>query len=162
MSKKNIFLLAAWYLAWWIVASIYWKKKPEDLKNELDTAKESWKGSFKVIMDNFIDTHSNMIDDFKKELYSEKNKALFNEHKDEIIKIIDSYREKWNVLLDELREKGKSYVYTTSEKLEELYKEKLSEIEELKWVAPSKIDDLKNKLHANFQDLKSQINKIKK
>jgi hypothetical protein len=45
-------------------------------------------------MDNFVDTHSNMIDDLKKELLSDKNKAIFNEHKEEIIKIIDSYKEK--------------------------------------------------------------------
>jgi len=162
MSKKNVFLLAAWYIAGWIVASIYWKKKPEELKTELESAKESWKGSFKVIMDNFVDTHSNMIDDLKKELLSDKNKAIFNEHKEEIIKIIDSYKEKWNILIEELRVKGKSYIYTTSEKLEELYKEKLWEIEELKWVAPAKVEELKTKLLTSFEDLKNEIKNIKK
>ncbi len=162
MSKKNIFLLAAWYIAGGIVASIYSKKKPEELKTELESAKESGKWSFKVIMDNFVDTHANMIDDLKKELLSEKNKAIFNEHKEEIIKIIDSYKEKWNILIEELRVKGKSYIYTTSEKLEELYKEKLSEIEELKWIAPAKVEELKEKLLTSFNDLKNEIKNIKK
>ena len=40
MSKKNLFLLAAWYVAGWIIASIYNKKKPEQLKKELTKAKE--------------------------------------------------------------------------------------------------------------------------
>ena len=42
MSKKNLFLLAAWYIAGWVIASIYNKKKPEQLKKELTKAKETW------------------------------------------------------------------------------------------------------------------------
>lgn len=76
MSKKNIFLLAAWYIAGGIVASIYSKKKPEELKTELESAKESGKWSFKVIMDNFVDTHANMIDNLKKNYLVKKIKLF--------------------------------------------------------------------------------------
>lgn len=161
MSKKNIFLLAAWYIAWWLIASVYNKKKPNELKKEIEKAKESWEWSFKVIVDSFIETHSNLIEDLKKDLMSEKNIKIFNEHKDMILKIMDSYKEKWNILIEELKTKWKEYVFTTSEKLEKLYTDKIKEIEELKWVAPEKLSELKDKLLVTFQELKKEIKKIK-
>lgn len=162
MSKKNIFLLAAWYVAGWIIASIYNKKKPEELKKELSKAKEAWEGSFKILLDTFINTQANLIEDLKKEVLSEKNMKLFNEHKDEVLKIIDSYKEKGNLLLKELKENGKDYLVVISEKLEKLYEEKISEIESLKWMAPEKVEELKSKLLSTYDELKKEIKKIKK
>lgn len=161
MSKKNIFLLAAWYVAGWIIASIYNKKKPEELKKELSKAKEAWEGSFKILLDTFINTQANLIEDLKKEVLSEKNIKLFNEHKDEVLKIIDSYKEKGNLLLKELKENGKDYLVVVSEKLEKLYNEKVSEIESLKWMAPEKVEELKSKLLSTYDELKKEIKKIK-
>jgi len=161
MSKKNIFLLAAWYVAGGLVASLYNKKKPAELKKELESAKETGEWSFKVIVDSFIETHSNLVDDLKKELMTEKNMKIFNEHKDEVLKILDSYKEKWNILIDELKVQWKSYLFTASEKLEELYKEKIDEIESLKWVAPEKIAEFKDKLLVSFDELKNEIKKVK-
>ncbi len=48
MSKKNLFILAAGYIAGWIVASIYGKKKPTEIKKEIAEAKENWEWNFKV------------------------------------------------------------------------------------------------------------------
>ncbi len=157
MSKKNIFLLAAWYFAGWIISSIYSKKTSTTLKKDLKSAKENWTWSFKVLVDNFLDTQTNMIDDVKKEVFSEKNKKLFNEHKEELLEILESYKEKGNILLEELKVKWKDYANTTSEKLEKLYNEKIKEIEELRWVAPEKMDELKSRLFANFKELKAKI-----
>lgn len=162
MSKKNIFLIAAWYIAGWLVASIYNKKKPEQLKKELLKAKETWEGSFKILLDTFVDTQANLIEDIKKEILSEKNIKLFNEHKEEIFKILDSYKEKGNLLLEELKVNWKDYLVIISEKLEKLYNEKISEIESLKWIAPEKMEELKDKLLSAYEDLKKEIMKIKK
>lgn len=162
MSKKNLFILAAWYIAWWVIASLYNKKKPEQIKKDIEKAKEKWESSFKVVYDNFVQTHSNLFEDVKNEVLSEKNKALFNEHKEDVIKILDSYKEKSSILIEELKVKGKTYLFTTSEKLEKLYNEKLEEIESLKWVAPEKMSDLKEKLLESFEELKNEIKKIKK
>ncbi len=161
MSKKNLFLLAAWYVAGWIIASIYNKKKPEQLKKELTKAKESGEGSFKVLVDSFVETHANLLDDLKKEVMSEQNIAKFEAHKEEVFKIIDSYKEKWNSLINELRENGKGYILVISKKLEDLYNEKLLEIESIKDMTPEKIDELKNKLLLSFEELKKEIKKIK-
>ncbi|MDD3144541.1 MAG: hypothetical protein PHV23_00355 [Candidatus Gracilibacteria bacterium] len=162
MSKKNIFLLAAGYVAGGIIASIYNKKKPEELKKELSKAKEAGEGSFKILLDTFINTQANLIEDLKKEVLSEKNIKLFNEHKDEVLKIIDSYKEKGNLLLKELKENGKDYLVVVSEKLEKLYNEKVSEIESLKGMAPEKVEELKSKLLSTYDELKKEIKKIKK
>ncbi len=161
MSKKNLFLLAAWYVAGWIIASIYNKKKPEQLKKELTKAKENWEGSFKVLVDTFIETHSNLLDDLKKEVLSEQNIAKFESHKEEVLKIIDSYKEKWNLLINELKQNWKGYILVISKKLEDLYKEKLIEIESIKDMTPEKIEELKNKLFVSFEELKKEIKKIK-
>ena len=161
MSKKNLFLLAAWYIAGWVIASIYNKKKPEQLKKELTKAKETWEGSFKVLVDTFIETHSNLLDDLKKEVLSEQNIAKFESHKEEVLKIIDSYKEKWNSLINELKENGKWYILVISKKLEDLYNEKLLEIESIKGMTPEKIEELKNKLLLSFEELKKEIKKIK-
>lgn len=162
MSKKNLFLLAAWYVAGWIIASLYNKKKPDQIKKDIDKAKEKWESTFKVLVDNFVQTHANLIDDVKKELLSEKNLAKYKEHKEEILKIIDSYKEKSNLLLDELKVKWKNHLYVASEKLEKLYNEKVTEIEQLKWLAPEKISDLKESLLSSFEEIKKEIKKIKK
>lgn len=161
MSKKNLFLLAAWYIAGWVIASIYNKKKPEQLKKELTKAKETWEWSFKVLVDSFIETHSNLLDDLKKEVLSEQNIAKFESHKEEVIKIIDSYKQKWNELINELKQNWKSYILIISEKLEDLYNEKLLEIESIKGMTPEKIEEIKNKLLLSFEELKKEIKKIK-
>ena len=162
MSKKNIFLLAAWYVAGWLIASIYNKKQPTELKKELETASVSWEWKFKIMVDSFVETHSALVEDLKKELMTEKNIKIFNEHKEELLNILDSYKEKWNNLIEELKKEGKWYIVTASEKLETLYKEKIEELETLKWVAPEKIEWFKEKLLSSFEELKTEMKKIKK
>lgn len=161
MSKKNLFLLAAWYVAGWIISSLYNSKKPEELKKTLKEAKEKWDGSFKILVDTFIETHTNLIDDLREELLSEKNKKLLTDHKDDILNIIDSYKEKWNLLIEELKINGKSYLYETTEKLDLLYREKILELDELKSIAPDKMELLKDKLLLSFEELKKEIKNVK-
>jgi len=162
MSKKNFFLLAAGYVAWGIIASLYNRKKPEQLKKEISKAKEAWEGSFKVLVDNFLETHSNLLDDLKKEILTPENIAKFESHKEDVLKIIDSYKQRWNELINELKQNWKGYVLVVQKKLEELYNEKLIEIDNLKDLAPEKINELKNKLFLSFEELKKEIKKIKK
>jgi hypothetical protein len=41
---------------------------------------------------NFIDTHENLIEDLKNHILTDKNKALFNEKKEELLKVVDVYK----------------------------------------------------------------------
>lgn len=161
MSKKNIFLLAAWYLAGGLVASLYGKKNPSDFKKDLEDKKAKGEWEFKLMLDNFVETHSNLIEDMKVKILTDENKAMFNQKKDEILAIVDSYKDRWIELIEELKVQGKDYVSKASEELEKLYSEKKQEIEWLKWVAPEKIQEIKNSLKEVFEEIKEKINKKK-
>lgn len=161
MSKKNIFLLAAGYVLGGVVASLYNKKKPEDLKKELKDAKASWESDLKVLFDNFVETHKNLLKDLEWEIMSEKNKKLFEEKKAQLLEIAYDYRSKGNELLEELKVKGKEFIVEASAQLEKMYEEKKWELEELKDVSPEKVEDLKKNLLAIFNEIKEKMKKMK-
>jgi undecaprenyl pyrophosphate synthase len=132
MSKKNIFLLAAWYVAGGLIASLYGKKKPWELQKDLEKSRKEGEGDFKVVLDNFIDTHANLIEKLKKEVLTDKNKELFNSKKDELLKVVDVYKKQWEELVDELKTKWKGFLVEASDNLEKLYDEKVEQIEQIK------------------------------
>lgn len=157
MFNKKMFLVAAGYIAWGIVSSLYNKKKPKDLKAELKEWKENWWSEFKILLSNFVDTHKNLIWDIEKEIMSNENKALFQEKKSQLLEMADVYKLEGNKLLAELKQNGKEYLVEASEKLEKLYIEKKDELEELKDVSPSTIEELKWNLFTAFQEMKEKM-----
>jgi len=44
------------------------------------------------MLNNFIDTHSNLLEDLKTHVLTEKNKKIFNDKKDELLEIVDVYK----------------------------------------------------------------------
>ena len=52
MSKKNLFLVAAWYLLWGFISSKYNKKSSWELEDELKDSREKWEGEFKILFDD--------------------------------------------------------------------------------------------------------------
>lgn len=159
MSKKNIFLLAAGYLAGGVVAALFNKKSDSDIKKELRASKKSGEGEFSVFVDNFIATHKNLLDTFTKEILSDKNKALLEGKKQDLLSVIESYKNEGSVLLEELKGKWAWFVSQTAENLEKLYEEKKWEISDLKGVAPEKLDELKTKLTQAYGELKAELKK---
>jgi len=157
MSKKNLFILAVWYIAGWIVSSFYNKKKPSELKKDLEKSRKEWEGDFKVILNNFIDTHINFIEDLKSHIMTEKNKKIFNEKKDELLALVDIYKKQWLELTEELKIKGKEFFTEASEKLEHLYEEKKEQIDFLKEEAPIKINEIKEDLKEVYSEIKSKV-----
>ncbi len=157
MSKKNIFLVAAWYIAGGLIASFYNKKKPEDLKNDLEESKNKWEWEFRIILNNFIETHENLFNDIKNHMNSEKNKEFFNIKKDELLKIVDTYKTQWIELLKELKVKWKTFIWEASEKLEKLYNDKIGEIDAIKEIAPEKLNEIKEKLKGTYEEIKNKI-----
>lgn len=159
MSKKNIFLLAAWYIAGGFIATLYGKKKPGELKKELETSRKEGEWDFKVMIDNFIDTHSTLIEKLKKEVLTDKNKELFKEKKEELLNVVDSYKNEWTKLVEELKVQWKEFLTEASDNLEKIYEEKVEEIEQLKEVAPEKAKELANELKETFDEVKEKIKK---
>lgn len=157
MSKKNLFILAAWYVAGGIVASLFNKNKPNEIKKQLAASKESGEGEFSVFVDNFMDTHKNLIDTLKKEVLTDENKAFLESKKQDVLGIIDSYKNDASVLLEELKGKWAGFLTETAENMEKLYNEKKNEISEVKWVAPERLEELKEKLKVAYSELKQDL-----
>jgi hypothetical protein len=44
------------------------------------------------MLNNFIKTHSNLLEDLKTHVLTEKNKKIYNEKKEELLGIVDSYK----------------------------------------------------------------------
>lgn len=157
MFNKKFFLLAAGYIAGWVVSSLYNKKKPKDLKAELKQGKENGEWEFKVLLNNFVDTHKNLLADIEAEIMSDKNKAIFLEKKAQLLEIADMYKAEGNRLLEELKHNGKTYLVEASEKLETLYKEKRAELEDLKEISPEKALELKGNLLEAFEEIRNKM-----
>ncbi len=162
MKKKNIFLIVAWYLLWGLVSSKYSKKKPWELEKELNESKEKGEGEFKVLFEDFIETHKNLFINIKKEEFYKKAEKSLVKKKKELLKIVDSYKDNWVNLLEELKIKWKTYLVETSDKLEKLYQDKKEEIELLKEKAPEKMTEIKEKLVESFKEIKEKIQKEEK
>lgn len=159
MSKKNIFILAAWYIAGWIISSLYWKKKPGELKKEIEESKNEGESDFKIIVDNFIDTHSNLLDNLKSHIITDRNKKIFEEKKEEVLWIVDTYKKQWLDLTEELKTKWKVFLNEASETLHNLYEEKKEEIDSLKETTPKKAAEMKKNLKESFEDIKTKMKK---
>jgi len=44
------------------------------------------------MFDNFIDTHSTLIEELKKQVLTDKNKELLKEKKEDLLKVVDVYK----------------------------------------------------------------------
>lgn len=158
MSKKWFGFLAVWYLVWSLVSSIYTKKTGKTFKKDLEKSDYS----LKLLFENFVDMHKELLLDVKEELTSEKNMEIYNKYKDEILKIFETYKEKWELLLADLKKNGKKYIDKTSENLKILYKEKIKELEWLKWLSKEKTEKLKWDLTSFFEKMQDEIKKVGK
>lgn len=159
MSKKNIFLLAAWYVAGGFIATMFSKKKPGELKKELKKSRKEGEWDFKVMFDNFIDTHSTLIGELKKQVLTDKNKELLKEKKEDLFKVVDVYKAEWLKIADELKSKWKEFLVEASDNLEKLYQEKKEEIDQIKDVAPQKAKEIASDLKESFDEVKEEIKK---
>lgn len=157
MFNKKFLALVVWYLAWSVVSSVFSNKKWEDIKKELKKAKRKWEDSTKVFLDNFIETHKNLLEYAKKEINSPKNKEFLNTKKAELLKAVDDYRLEWEKLLQELKTNWKDYLEVAKGKMKDLYEEKKWLLDDLKSESPEKIEWLKKKLSKAFEDFKKKI-----
>jgi hypothetical protein len=55
------------------------------------------------MLDNFIGTHANLIEELKKQVLTDKNKELYKEKKEELLKVVDTYKKQGLELVDELK-----------------------------------------------------------
>lgn len=83
MNKKILFLL--WiYTSWVIITLLYNKKNPTIIQNELEKTKKSNKSDLKILFNNFIEIHKNLLNDLKDKTLTQENKKLFETKKDKL------------------------------------------------------------------------------
>lgn len=157
MFNKKFLSLLTWYVLGWLVASIYSKKNSWDLEKELKKTHKSWEWELTVLLNNFIETHKNLLDSIKKEPFYKNNKKIFIAKKAEFLKSAGEYKIEWKELINELKLKGKDYASETYKKLEKLYESKKEELESFKDTAPEKVSVLKNRLLASYEETKEKI-----
>lgn len=158
MNKKLLVLL--WVYASGVAAALlYNKKTPEQIETEMKNAQASGEKDIKVLFNNFIEIHQNLLDTLKARLLTDENKQKFYEKKDELVALAQDFRVKWESLVQEYKLKGKDYANEWVEKLEKFYHETLSDLDELKKKAPEKIEEAKSKVISYFDELKVRLKK---
>lgn len=158
MFGNKILLAAAAYIVGSVVASTYNSKKWEKVREDIQSAKQLWEDSNKIILNSFIDTHVNALTSLKAKYVTPENKAFFEWKVTEAKKAVAEYAKEWESLLEELKVKGWDYAEEAKVELQKLYESKKEEIEEVIW-SPDKVEKIKNKLSATYKDLKSKIEK---
>lgn len=158
MNKKLLVLL--WVYASWVVAALlYNKKSPTEIKTELDEANKTWQKSFKVLFNNFIEIHKNLLEDFKVKVLTEENKKLLYTKRDEFLELTEEYKVKAQKIFQEYKHLWKNYADEWLKKLKKFYNEKLDEIEDLKKKAPDKVNEAREKLLWYYNEFKAKMKK---
>lgn len=158
---KKLFYLAMGYIAWNAVSSLYWNKKWKELKKDMKKASNDKHDPKMVLIENFIETHKNFFNDLKEMVESEENRQYFKDKKEEVLDLIERYKEDSEWMIDELKWKWKKYIEEVSVKLEEFYKEKKKEWEAYltsAW-AKEELGHFKEKLGEVYEELKSKLKK---
>lgn len=158
MNKKILLLLGA-YASWVAAAVLYNKKNPSEIKSEIDNARKNDDNNLKVLFNNFIEIHKNLLDDLKAKTLTEENKEMFYKKRDEFLVLVEDYREKAIKIFEEYKVKWKDYAEEWLKKLEKFYKEKLEELDNLKEDAPEKLKDAREKLLAHYSEFRSKLKK---
>lgn len=151
MFNKKMLLVLGGYIAWSIVNSLYNDTKWKELKKEIKQAKKDWYDSKRLIMDNFIETHSNLLRSLKKDVLTDENIAYFNEKKEDAKKIIHEYKIKWEEVFSDLKGKGTDFVESKREDISELYDEGKKTFEKAKIKTPKELKKIKDKIIAKAE-----------
>ena len=146
MFSRKLALLAAWYVAWNVVSSLYNAKKWKDLKKTVVKAKQAWDNEKSIIINNLIDTHKSFFDDIKWML-SEESQNLLETKKVQVLKVVDSFKNEGDKMI-------KDFWWKTTwmkSKIQKLYDEKRDEIRShLQDVSPDDMKKVTDKLFLYF------------
>ncbi len=156
---NKLLMLAAGYVAWSVVSSLFSKDKWDKLRKKMDAAKKKWEDTHGVILDHFIETQKSALDSLKSQALTDENVSKFNEKKKDLLKVVDDYKKQWEKMLKDLDKNGEDYISEAQEKLEKLYQEKTSQIKDIKW---EDVQAVWKKLLAKFEDFKAKIEAPKK
>ncbi len=127
---QKTLLLVGWYVVWSLITSLYNDKKGKKVREELEEVKWDNKEAQKIIINNFIDTHKNLLESFKKNILTEENKTLLNQK------------------FDKAKNEFENFVEDKKEDLKDLQKN-----------TPNKINKIKKNIVSKFSEVKEKISK---
>lgn len=160
-AKKTLLMLGAAYFAGVAISSLYQKKDKKVLREELANKDGEKFEQLKVLFANFMDIHSDAMTDVKDKTLTEENIAFLNEKKEDLLKVVDSYKVKWEEYLKTAQDKGVEYKDEALANLNKLYLEKKEELDELIKKSPELVSEYREKLVDYLEDLSKKINDIK-
>lgn len=95
MFGRKILFLAAWYVAWNVVSSIYnWNKRK--------VQKDQQKQDVKLMVENFLETQKNFVSDIEKKYLSEENREALGKKKKQFLEHSEKYIKQGEKLLSEI------------------------------------------------------------
>lgn len=156
--KKKLFYILSGYAIGSIVASLYNDKKGNELRKDLEKAKQSWKNLKKILFSNFMGIQKRFFRDLEEKVLTEERQEYIDSKKEEVKKMIEKYREEWEELVKTLQKKWKLYASDVSKKVEEFFNEKVEEGEEtLKHFGEVVVEEFKDKLSQVSEKIKEKI-----
>jgi len=157
MSIKWLLTIAAWYVAWSVITSIFSKKTPNVVKKELDKVKDSKEETISVLFNNFLETQKNFFENIKKDLTTEENMTLLEKKKAEVISLFDEYKQEALVFIKDLTSSDEQRISLSKVKLENIYNEKKLKFNEIINELPESASEIKTKLLESFEDFKNKF-----
>jgi len=158
MNKKLLVILWA-YVSWIVTALLYNKKTPSEIKLELEEANKSWEGSFRFLLNNFIEIHKNLLDDIKFKVLKEEKKELFYTKKNDFLNLVKEYKLKAQEIFEEYKSLWEDYIDEQIKKLEKFYNEKKDELDKLRDKTSYEFEEAYQKLLWYYNEFKEKIKK---
>ena len=84
-----------------VAASVY-SKKDKQLSLELCDKEKNCEDKTKLLLQNFVEIHQNMLDDLKKKYLTDENIKKFNEKKADLMVYLEDYKKEAEQMLNGL------------------------------------------------------------
>lgn len=156
MNKKLLLLLWA-YTAWVVAASVY-SKKDKQLSLDLCDKDKNCEDKAKLVLENFIDIHQNMLQDIKKKYLTDENIEKLNKAKADLMVYVEDYKAWAQKVFLEVKDKWNDYLDEWLLKLKDFYDLQLKNIEDAE--TREKIDEYKDKLVEVYNDFLKKIKSL--
>jgi hypothetical protein len=124
---RKILALIAGYLAWSLVMTMFTKKSSIELKEQAKECKLWWKCEKTVFIKNFIETQKDFYNHIREKYFTDENKVFMEQKKEEVNKVIEEYRTKWEQLFADLKAKWEKFVMDVKENMDKK-KEKIEDV----------------------------------
>lgn len=156
--KRKLFYILSGYALGSIISSLYTDKKGNELRKDLEKAKQAGKDLKKVLFSNFIHIQKKFFNDMQEKVLTEERQDFIDTKREELEKLVAKYKEEWEELVKTLQKKGKLYASDISAKVEEFFSEKFEEgKEKLQQFWETITEEFKEEVSKASKEIKKKI-----